>query len=144
MPAGESEVPLCNYSDMRNAAALGFILLAGAGSPAAAQSNHCSRETLTVTGTPLSVTYCVTGTATAAAGHELPVHVSEAYSARGGAFSQAAVLQFIAGEPASRVIEDVPLDRLGLRGTLHLTLVYRAGFVRLESALLTPGAITLK
>jgi hypothetical protein len=53
-------------------------------------------------------------------------------------------LQFISGEEASRVIQDVPLDKVGLQGTLHLTLVLRGGAVRVDSAMLTPGAITIK
>ena len=72
------------------------------------------------------------------------MRVSESYSTSRGAFTQQSTLQFISGESASRVIEDIALARLGLEGTLHLTLVYHGGLVRVESALLTPGAITSK
>jgi hypothetical protein len=38
----------------------------------------------------------------------------------------------------------VPLAKLGLARTLHLTVVYTSGSARLEHALLVPGAIALK
>ncbi len=121
--------------------ALALALSAGA---ADAQAGRCTRETLPVKGTPLTVSYCVSAEASAASGHDLPVAVTESYSTARGSFSQQSTLQFIAGESVSRVIEDVALARLGLEGTLHLTLIYRGGLVRVESALLTPGAITIK
>jgi hypothetical protein len=74
----------------------------------------------------------------------MPVKVSETYSTPRGSFTQDATLRFIAGEEASRVIEDVALERLGLEGTLHLTLILRGAQVRIDSAMLTPGAITIK
>ncbi len=109
-----------------------------------AQGGRCTRETLPVKGMPLTVSYCVSAETSATTGHDLPVQVVENYSTSRGSFSQQSTLQFIAGESVSRVIEDVALARLGLQGTLHLTLVYRSGLVRVESALLTPGAITIK
>jgi len=119
------------------------LVLASAGS-ASAQGSRCTRETFPVSGTPLTVSYCVSGEKPPGAGGDLPVRVTENYSTPRGSFSQQNTLQFIAGEAASRVIEDVALTRVGLEGTLHLTLVYRGGLVRVESALLTPGAITIK
>lgn len=110
---------------------------------AQAQS-RCTRETLSVRGTPLTAAYCVTGIGTASPGNDLPVHVSEEYSTGHGSWSQAKTLQFIAGEPVSRVIEDLPLEKVGLQGTLHLTLALHGGEVRIDSAMLTPGAITVK
>ncbi len=53
-------------------------------------------------------------------------------------------MRFIAGDGPSRVLENVELAQLGLQGTLHLTLVYAGGAVHIESALLTPGAVTIK
>jgi len=105
---------------------------------------RCTHETLSVRGTPVMATYCVTGGASAAPGRDLPVHVTETYSTARGSWSQDVTLQFIAGEEASRVIQDVPLDKVGLQGTLHVTLVLRGGAVRVDSAMLTPGAITIK
>lgn len=123
---------------------LALCLALSAGGTAWAQGARCTRETLAVKGVPLTVGYCVAAAPAATAGHDLPVQVTENYSTSRGSFAQQSTLQFIAGETVSRVIEDVALARLGLEGTLHLTLVYHGGLVRVESALLTPGAITIK
>lgn len=123
------------------ATALAFSL----GSAASAQpADRCTRETLSVRGTPVTATYCVRSAGPAGVGRELPVRVSETYSTPHGSFTQETTLRFIAGEESSRVIEDVALDRLGLEGTLHLTLVLHGPQVRIDSAMLTPGAITIK
>lgn len=130
---------------MRRQTLLVTALALSLGGSASAQSGgRCTRETLNVHGTPLTAAYCVTSVGAARAGRELPVSVTETYSTPKGAFSHGAVLQFIAGEEASRVIEDVALQRFGMAGMLHLTLLYRGGAVRIESAMLTPGAITIK
>jgi hypothetical protein len=107
-------------------------------------AGRCTHETLTVRGTPLNVSYCITGTAAAPPGHDLPIHVAESYSTPHGTLNQSATLRFIAGEESSRVMEDLPLERLGLQGTLHLTLLLRGGEIRVDSAMLTPGAVTVK
>ena len=120
-----------------------LALLAGS-AVSAATGNRCTRETLTVREVPTTATYCVAEGGLSAAGHELPVHVIETYSTPRGSFTQAAVLRFIAGEDPSRVIADVPLERAGLQGTLHVTLVLRRGLVHIEGAMLTPGAILVK
>lgn len=121
------------------------LLLLSTGSVATAQpAGRCTRETLAIRGTPVTATYCVTGSTQGPPGREVPVAVNESFSSPHGSFSQGATLQFIAGDEPSRVIEDVALDRLGLAGTLHLTLVLRGGLIRVESAILTPGAITVK
>jgi len=129
---------------MYNRTALTLLLALSLGSAASAQTGRCTRETLPIKGTPLTASYCVASEASAAAGHDLPVQVVATYATSRGSFTQQSTLQFIAGETASRVIEDVALTRVGLDGTLHLTLVYRGGLVHVESALLTPGAITVK
>lgn len=123
------------------ATALAFSL----GAAAQAQpAGRCTRETLNVRGTPLTATYCVNAVGAVAPGRDLPVRVTESYSTPRGSWSQVATLQFIAGEESSRVIEDLPLERVGLQGTLHLTLLLRGGLLRVDSAMLTPGAITIK
>ena len=111
---------------------------------AAQPANRCTHETLDVRGTPLTASYCVEVLGPAAPGRDLPVKVSESYSTPHGSWSQDATLSFIAGEDSSRVIQDLPLDRVGLQGTLHLTLVLHGGAVRIDSAMLTPGAVTIK
>jgi len=121
------------------------LLLIGVTKRAQAQpAGRCTRETLNVRGTPLTATYCITAIGSATPGRDLPVRVMESYATPHGSWSQEATLRFIAGEPASRVIEDVALERVGLRGTLHLTLLLHSGAVAVDSAMLTPGALTVK
>jgi hypothetical protein len=120
------------------------LALSLGGTASAQPGGRCTHETLSVRGTPVTAAYCVTGMGAAKPGRDLPVQVSETYATPHGSFSQEATLRFIAGEPASRVIEDVALDRLGMQGTLHLTLVLEGGVIRIDSAMLTPGAITIK
>jgi len=119
------------------------LALAAIPMAAPAQSGNCTKETLPVRGTPVTVSYCV-ASSHKAPGSELLVTVAATYSAPGGSFSENPVLHFIAGEGPSRVIEDVDLAKVGSSGTLHLTLVYKGNQVAIESALLTPGAITIK
>ena len=115
------------------------------GSSASAQpAGRCTHETLVVRGTALTAAYCVSAMGAAPAGRDLPVRVVETFSTPRTSFSQEATLRFIAGEQASRVIEDVALERLGMEGTLHLTLLLHSGSVHVEGAMLTPGAITIK
>lgn len=106
-------------------------------------AGKCTHETLSVKSTPVTIGYCVTAQGNEA-GPDLPVTVQATYSSPHGSFSQPATLRFVKGVDSSRVIEDVSLDRLGIEGTLHLTLVLRGGVVRIETAMLTPGAITIK
>jgi hypothetical protein len=130
---------------MQRTTVLATALALSLGSPASAQpSDRCTRETLSVRGTPVTASYCVRDVGPASAGREVPVKVSETYSTPHGSFTEEATLRFISGEEASRVIEDVALERLGLEGTLHLTLILRDAQVRIDSAMLTPGAITIK
>ena len=123
--------------------AAAVLALALSASASAQPSNRCTHEVLNVQGTPLTASICVIQSGPAA-GHELPVAVDETYSTARGAVNRTATLRFIAAEPSSRVIEDVELARLGLTGTLHLTLLLHAGLVRVDAALLTPGAVTIK
>ncbi|MHB1551782.1 MAG: hypothetical protein ACYDEU_08510 [Vulcanimicrobiaceae bacterium] len=119
------------------------LIALGLGSAAAAAA-PCTHETLTVLGTPVAVTYCVVAAGPVTPGHELPITVRESYRDASGTFTRERTLDFIAGEGPSRVIEDVPLGALHLNGTLHLTLLLRAGQVAIESAILTPGAVIIK
>jgi hypothetical protein len=125
--------------------ALAAILALSIGTSAQAQpAGRCSRETLNVRGTPLAVSYCVTRVGDAAPGRDLPVEVAESFSTAHGSWSRQATLRFISGEEASRVIEDFSLGRVGLTGMLHMTLVLRGGSIRVDSAMLTPGAVSIK
>jgi hypothetical protein len=121
-----------------------FIVLATTTVPARLAAAPCSQETLTVEGAPVTVSYCVSGPLRANGAEEVVVPVTATYSAPSGALRRSIDLHFMAGEGVSRVIESLDLTKLGLTGTLHLTLAYSHGLVQLEGALLTPGAITIK
>jgi hypothetical protein len=121
-----------------------FIALAASTVPAAFAGTPCTQETLTVEGAPVTIAYCITGALKANGAEEVIVPVTATYSAPGGTLRRSTGLHFIAGEGVSRVLESLDLTKVGLTGTLHLTLAYSRGLVRLEGALLTPGAITIK
>lgn len=121
------------------AAALCLIPLA-----ASAQDRRCTQETLAVRGTPVTIGYCITGPARSTIGGEIAVPVQASYSAPGGSFQETLTLRFLSGEGLSRVIRNLDLSHVGSTGTLHLTLAYSGSSVSIESATLTPGAITIK
>ena len=91
----------------------------------------------------MTIVYCVVAPARFE-GDELVVPVSSSYAAPGGNFGRLREFRFVGGEGVSRILENVQLGRLGMPGVLHLTLVFAAGEVRVEGALLTPGGITIK
>lgn len=129
----------------RVARSIAVLLALVAGWPlrGAAAPPGCTQETLPVRGTPVTVVYCVVAPPRYE-GDELIVPVASSYAAPGGTFGRQRELRFVGGEGASRVLENVQLARLGMPGVLHLTLVFAYGEVRVEGALLTPGAITIK
>jgi hypothetical protein len=106
----------------------------------------CSNDVFTINDRPVSVVLCVpvTDPKRSADGKRLVVTVSETVSSRGATFDRDVALDFLAGTDLSRTLDDVPLDKLGIAGTLHLTIGYRPGTIRLEHALLIPGAKALK
>ncbi len=129
---------------MYNRAALAAATALMLATRAAAQpSTHCTHEILNVRGVPVSASYCVIA-AGPAAGHDLPVRVQGAFTSARGSVSHDALLRFLAGAATSRAMDDVPLDRLGMSGTLHLTLELRGGLVHIDGAMITPGAIWVK
>jgi hypothetical protein len=121
-----------------------FIVLILSTVRGALSAPPCTQETLTVEGAPVTIGYCVSGPLRANGADEVVVPVTASYSAPGGTLRRPIDLHFIAGEGVSRVLQSLDLAKLGLTGTLHLTLAYSHGLVRLEGALLTPGAITIK
>ncbi|HMF28533.1 MAG TPA: hypothetical protein VKE42_07160 [Candidatus Cybelea sp.] len=121
-----------------------FIVVAAGTVRGAVADPGCTQETLSVQGTPVSIGYCVSAAPRANGASELIVPVWATYSAPGGTLRRTSELHFISGERVSRVLESLDLTRVGLTGTLHLTLAYSRGAVRVEGALLTPGAITIK
>jgi hypothetical protein len=104
----------------------------------------CTQEVLRVEGAPVTITYCISAAPRANGTDEVIVPVNATYAAPGGTLRRATELHFVAGEEISRVLESLDLTKVGLTGTLHLTLAYSRGLVRVEGALLTPGAITVK
>ena len=77
-------------------------------------------------------------------GHRIVVTIAETLSSGPTSFTRDVTLDFLAGAEVSRTIDDVPLAKLGMERTLHLTIGYRSDSIRLEHALLVPGAIPLK
>jgi hypothetical protein len=125
--------------------ALASLILFAAGTIRGAVADPgCTQETLFVRGTPVTIAYCVSAAPRANGAGEVIVPVAASYSAPHGSLRVASELHFMADERVSRVIESLDLARVGLSGTLHLTLAYSRGLVRIEGALLTPGAITVK
>lgn len=110
----------------------------------AAAAPQCTQETLTVEARPVTIGYCISGSLRSNGAEEIVVPVAAAYTTTGKTLRQSIELHFIAGEGISRVLQSLDLTQLGLTGTLHLTLAYARGLVRVEGALLTPGAITIK
>jgi hypothetical protein len=123
--------------------ALATTLVSAAPSP---PPSVCSNDVFTIDDRPVSVALCVpvSDPKRSADGKRYLVTVSEAVSSRGASFDREITLDFLAGADVSRTLDDVPLDKLGIAGTLHLTIGYRPGSVRLEHALLIPGAKALK
>lgn len=103
----------------------------------------CTQQTLTVEGRAVTIGYCIAGPARSNGTAEVIVPVIASFSSPNGALRRDGELHFLAGERVSRVIESLDLSKIGLTGTLHLTLTYERGLVRVEGALLTPGAITI-
>ena len=132
------------FSSSRRHVALLALLTAASLPAAAVAQQHCSQEVLKVRGTPVTIGYCVTGNPRNDGAGEVVVPVAATYSAPAASFGQQRDLRFIAGERNSRILESLNLDRLGMTGVLHLTLLYTGEVVRVEGALLTPGAITIK
>lgn len=124
--------------------ALALLIASAALTAGNADAAQCTVEALTVQGTPVTISYCVTAAPRSTGTQEIIVPVVATYSAPGRSLRRAIELHFLAGEGVSRVLESLDLTQIGLRGTLHLTLAYVQGLVHVEGALLTPGAITIK
>jgi hypothetical protein len=118
---------------------LSTVLLAASGLPGAPAV--CSSDAFSIDGSSLTVTLCAPQDAKG----QSSAHVTETLSIKGQpAYVRDVLLELVAGTESSRTIDDAPLQKLGLARTLHLTIAYRNGTVRLEHALLVPGAIALK
>jgi hypothetical protein len=111
-------------------------------------ADGCSRDALVVDGTTVGVVLCPGTEAqprrARADGQGGGVTIVETFSSTAGAFSRTSSLEMVDASGPARAIDDVPLERLGIAKTLHLTIAYRGGAARLEHAMLIPGALTLK
>lgn len=108
-----------------------------------AQAAGCSASTLTVGAVPVSIELCPTSAAPGHGATQTGVPMLERISANGHSFVRSVVFRFLAGDPSSRVIDDLDLAPLGLQGTLHLTILRENGQPRIVRALLTPGALPI-
>jgi hypothetical protein len=122
-------------------ALLGAVLTLLASAPAGAQ-DRCSRETVAIQGTPVTVALCVVSESRA--GDVTTIDLAATYSSKDGAFTQRSTIRFIDGEGPARALQSVSLSQIGITGTLHMTLLYVGNDVSMEHALLTPGAVTIK
>jgi hypothetical protein len=120
--------------------ALSSVLLAAA-PPATSAPGGCSSDVFSIDGSSVAVGLCTTSDEKAGA----KTIVTETLSVKGQPpFVRDVPLDRVPGADTSRAIDDVSLVRLGLARTLHVTIAVKNGIVRLEHALLVPGAIALK
>lgn len=111
----------------------------------AAATDPCTHRSVSIEGMPVEITLCATAQrpGASAAGKTVEITVSEEFKGPKGAFSRSASLEFLGGVAVSRTIDDVPIERLGVPRTLHMTLSLRGGTVTLEHAMLLPGAVPI-
>jgi len=112
------------------------VAFLAAGAAALAQSD-CTHDTLTIDGTPLAVSFCVSGPAAR-------VTVTETFVRGAQQLTRPLAIDVVEGASVTRAVDDVPLGEFGTDKQLHLTIAYRNGRAVLEHALLLPGALVLK
>ena len=127
----------------------GLVLAAAlaAASPAAAPRvpESCSSDTFSIDGHSVGVQVCApSDPPRSEKGKRDSIVLRETISSGGTSFVRTTSLEYLDTAETSRTIDDVPLDKLGIAKTLHLTIGYKPGAVRLEHALLVPGAVPLK
>ena len=123
---------------IRGSAFAAVLVLTAAGA-ASAQPGPCSKVVLTIEGTAVSSTICITGGSAAAR----TIQVGETLVSAAGTVSHSTSFDLLPGG-VSRTVDDIPLDKLGSKRLLHVTLAFRDGVVMLEHALLLPGATPVK
>jgi hypothetical protein len=119
--------------------AVGLALVASLALPAAAQGDRCTHAALRVDGTAVAAAFCVPATPGGSS-----VNVTETFVVGGKTVTHVVTLAIVAGARISRTIDDVDLSPLGIARSLHATLAYADGFVKLEHALALPGATPVK
>ncbi|MGH7709491.1 MAG: hypothetical protein ACREM6_16490 [Vulcanimicrobiaceae bacterium] len=121
----------------------GLVLSAAA--PGGASAADCSHDSFKIDGRPVTVDLCVVAAPAArASGGPSTVEIQQTFASADSSFSSRAQLELLAGADSARSIEDVALAKLGINRMLHLTIGYAKGHVRLDHALLVPGAVPLK
>jgi hypothetical protein len=131
-------------------ASLAGLTLAGALAaaspvPALRGAESCSNDSFAIDGKTVSVQVCAPSDAPVPEkGKRATVPLRETVSGAGASFVHETALTYHPGSEPSRTIDDVPLDKLGMAKSLHLTIGYRPGSVTLEHVLLVPGAVPLK
>ncbi len=114
------------------------VAFLAAGATALAQGENCTRDTLTIDGTPTAASFCVAGPPAAR------VNVTETFVRGAQHLTRQLAIDVVDGASVTRAVDTVPLDELGSAKQLHLTIAYRGGQAVLEHALLLPGALVLK
>jgi hypothetical protein len=121
-----------------------------AGPASAAPADPCSSDTFSVDGSVLLVRLCVreppASARTGGKQHAAPPsEVAETFSAGDRTpIVRSVPCERLPNEETAHTLDDVPLQALGIDRTLHVVLAVRNGNVRLEHALLVPGALSLK
>lgn len=104
----------------------------------ASAASACSNDTFSIEGKTLAVQICD------AEGHSAEGTLQETFTVAGRPALQRSTAYRRTAAATTRTIDDVALGPLGIGKTLHVTIAVRPGGVRLERALLIPGAIPLK
>ena len=113
-------------------------------SPAPAQET-CSSDTFSIDGRSVDVSVCGPTSVPKPTKGQPSIQLRETVGVRGGVpLVREVALATLPDEGLAHTIDDVPLQKLGIERTLHVTLAYKPGTVRLEHALLIPGAVVLK
>ena len=126
----------------------GAALLSSRVSPALAAG--CSTDVFAIDGNAVNVELCSTRAPLAAAhGKAVPAQggdaVRETITVKGRPpLVREVRYQSATGDATARSLDDIPLAALGIGKTMHVTLAVHDGNVRLEHALLVPGATPLK
>lgn len=120
-------------------AAFAAVLVLTAASAAAAQTERCTSDALTIDSAAVTARVC----APAGVGDGQRILVTVALVSSAGTVRHTTPFELLPGG-VSRTVDDISLEPLGSKKSLHVTLAYRAGIVTLEHALLLPGAVPIK
>jgi hypothetical protein len=133
------------------AIALSAAVFAAASGATPVENGGCSSDAFSIDGSSVRLELCVPAGDKSSAKTVVTEHFSigaqaarSAAGAEGQGFERELPVERLPGAESSRAIDDVSLERLGLARTLHLTIAVRSGSVKLEHALLIPGAVSLK